>query len=242
MMADALHCQSGTCCGSGFGGLILRLSQARLRSHPSQNHPTMDESTILFQNSLDRLKQGDSTASGELISSVSRRLIVLAHRMLRDGARVSQSEQSDDVLQQAAIRLQVRLADVVAKTPQDFLRLAASQVRRELMDLARHDFSHSGSGANHADTSPGTDNANSSTVDIEVETTCCNPQQLAVWTNFHQAVELLPEVEQRVVDLLWYHELSPAAAAEILQVPERQVRRYWQTARLALQKKVGSFF
>lgn len=202
----------------------------------------MDESTILFQNSLDRLKQGDATASGELISSISRRLIVLARRMLRDDPRVSQREQSEDVLQQAAMCLQRRLADVVTETPQDFLRLAASQVRRELMDLARHNFSHAGSGANHADTSPSTDNANSSTVDIEVETTCCNPQQLAVWSNFHQAVELLPDIEQRVVDLLWYHELSPAEAAEILQVPERQVRRSWQSARLSLQKKVGSFF
>jgi len=201
----------------------------------------MSETTIFLKNRLERLQRGDLRARDELIAKVSHRLTILAERMLRDYPRVARWEQADDICQQAAIRLHRCLAEIVPPTPEDFLRLAALQLRRELKDLARHYFGPEGQGANHASTAPKSGKSTLEPLNHEQGDTTCNPEKLAIWTEFHAAVETLPEIEQKVFDLLWYHELPQAEAAEILQVSERQVRRYWQSARLSLQRKIGSF-
>ncbi len=56
--------------------------------------------------------------------------------MLRDYPRVKRWEDSDDVLQNALIRLLQALAAVKISTAKDFYALAALQIRRELLDLA----------------------------------------------------------------------------------------------------------
>jgi RNA polymerase sigma factor (sigma-70 family) len=60
------------------------------------------------------------------------------------------------------------------------------------------------------------------------------PGQLALWGEFHEKVEALPEEERQVVDLLWYQGLTQAEAGVVLKVSERTVKRRWQEARLHL--------
>jgi RNA polymerase sigma-70 factor (ECF subfamily) len=67
-----------------------------------------------------------------------------------------------------------------------------------------------------------------------------NPVSLSVWTEFHEAVENLPEIERKIFDLLWYQEHTQAEAAKILGISERQLRRNWQSARLMLQDRLKS--
>jgi RNA polymerase sigma factor (sigma-70 family) len=59
---------------------------------------------------------------------------------------------------------------------------------------------------------------------------------LAQWTEFHKAVSELPEKDLEVVDLLFYHELTQEAAAEVLGVDKSTVKRRWRSARLKLLK------
>jgi RNA polymerase sigma factor (sigma-70 family) len=47
-------------------------------------------------------------------------------------------------------------------------------------------------------------------------------------------VEALPIQEREVFSLVWYHELTQAEAAEILQCAEITVRRHWLEARRRL--------
>ena len=61
-----------------------------------------------------------------------------------------------------------------------------------------------------------------------------DPGRLAIWSEFHRQVEALPDEEQAVFDLLWYQGLSQAAAAAVLGVNERTVKRRWQSARVKL--------
>ena len=56
------------------------------------------------------------------------------------------------------------------------------------------------------------------------------------WTEFHEQVEMLPEEEQEVFNLLWYEQLTHEQAAEVLGVTTRTVRRRWQDARYRLCK------
>lgn len=195
----------------------------------------MSAIVVSLQHCLDRLKRGDAEARDELIAKVSGRLTMLTARMLREYPGVARWEQADDVFQQAIIRLYRSLADFVPSTAEDFLRLASLQLRRELIDLARHYFGPEGLGANHASSAAGSVDSNGGAPGRDPGGSSSNPEKLAVWTEFHAAIERLPEMEQKVFDLLWYHELDQAAAAELLHVSERQVRRYWQSARLKLQ-------
>ena len=69
--------------------------------------------------------------------------------MLREYSKVKRWEQTDDVLQNAMLRLHRSLVEVKPESPRQFYGLAATQIRRELIDLARHHYSEKGIGENH---------------------------------------------------------------------------------------------
>jgi RNA polymerase sigma factor (sigma-70 family) len=58
-----------------------------------------------------------------------------------------------------------------------------------------------------------------------------DPVTLAKWGEFHTAVTALPVEERRVVECLWYLDMTQAEAAEVLGVQPRQVCRLWARAR-----------
>jgi RNA polymerase sigma-70 factor (ECF subfamily) len=97
-----------------------------------------DDRTTEIQGWLERLRAGDDSARGALLATARDRLARLARKMLKGFAGVGRWEQPDDVVQNALIRLDRSLRAVSPPTAQDFFRLAAAQVRRELIDLARH--------------------------------------------------------------------------------------------------------
>ena len=199
----------------------------------------MSDTTVVIEDCLERLKQGDLKAREVLINRASRRLLALARRMLRDSPRIARWEEAEDLLQASVLRLHLALADVVPQSVEDFLRFAAAQMRRELTDMARHYFGQEGIGSNHATPVPSRPSSEDGHLDYGKHDSSCGPENLAVWTEFHSSIEQLPEIERRVFDLLWYHELTQAEAAKVLEVTERQLRRYWQSARLNLQKLIG---
>lgn len=190
--------------------------------------------TVRLQNWLDRLKAGDSQGRDELLRHACERLRVLARRMLRrDFPRVREVQETDDVLQNALLRLHKALADPSVRPPTvaDFLRLATLQIRRELIDLARHHFGPGQPPVVAAD-------ASASTVGLvaAVADSTDSPESLLDWEAFHRRVEELPAEERAVVELLWYQELSQAEAAEVLSVSVPTIKRRWLSARLRLQE------
>src|SRR5262245_62623942 len=106
--------------------------------------------TVQIQAWLDRLRGGDESARCELLGCACERLRNLARKMLRGYPNVRRWEQTDDVLQTAVIRLHRALQQVPVQTSLDFFRLAALNIRRELLDLARHYYGPQGQGAHHA--------------------------------------------------------------------------------------------
>jgi RNA polymerase sigma-70 factor (ECF subfamily) len=65
------------------------------------------------------------------------------------------------------------------------------------------------------------------------------PDDMELWTRFHEAVERLPAEEREVVSLTFYHDWTQAQIAELFGVDERTVRRRWQAACLKLHRLVG---
>ncbi len=146
--------------------------------------------------------------------------------------RVGRWSQTDDVLQNAMIRLHRSLAEVKPESPRQFYGLAGTQIRRELIDLARKFAGAEGIGANH-DTDDGERISKSPDTDYE-------PDSLEHWSEFHFAVEQLPEDQQAVVGLLWYGGMSQPKAAKVLGVSLATVKRRWQAARLQLSETLKS--
>jgi RNA polymerase sigma-70 factor (ECF subfamily) len=194
--------------------------------------------TVHVQLCLDRLKGGDAAARDDLIRAAADRMLLLTRQMLRRYSTVARWEQTDDVCQNALVRMCRALEQVVPPTPLDFFKFASAQVRRELIDLARHYYGPQGRGRNHASVGPGEDgkggpltNAPGAEQD--------DPARLALWTEFHTHADTLPEEEKAVFDLIWYQGMPQEEAAEVLGVSVRTVKTRWRNARLALHEKLG---
>ena len=189
--------------------------------------------TAQLQRCLDRLRDGDAAARAELLDTACARVTRLAHKMLRRYPRVRRWEETDDVVQNVVLRLHRALEQIQPATVRDFLRLAALNIRRELLDLVKHYYGPEGAGAHHA-TTPAPKDDTHPDPGREPAGRTHDPERLAAWAEFHRQVEALPADEREVFDLLWYEGLSQTEAAELLGVSERTVQRRWQAARLAL--------
>jgi DNA-directed RNA polymerase specialized sigma24 family protein len=176
---------------------------------------------------LDGLRRGDVEARNEIIELACERLRTLARRMLRGYPGVRRWSETDDVLQGAMMRLHRSLAEVRPETARQFYGLAAAQIRRELIDLARHHNGPEGGGANHH-TDGGGD-----AVGVEPDGRA-GPQGRDDWTAFHEHAGRLPEGQRAVFGLLWYDGLTQPEAAAVLGVSLATLKRRWQEARISL--------
>jgi RNA polymerase sigma-70 factor (ECF subfamily) len=188
-----------------------------------------------MQRRLDRLKAGDGTARAELLALAFSRLTRLARKMVKGYPRVRRWEQSDDVLQNAVMRLHRALEVATPDSSRSFFNLAAVQIRRELIDLSRHYYGPRGWGTFHdsrvKDDCKGVENS----LETQPDETS-DPTLLGDWTDFHSQISSLPPQEQEVFRLLWYQGLSQAQAAELLGVTDRVVKYRWRSARLRISE------
>ncbi len=189
--------------------------------------------TGTIEQCIERMKRGDEFARGELLNLACTRLQRLTRSMLRDFPGVARWEQTDDVFQNASLRLYQALTDAEPADSRHFFRLAALQIRRELIDLARHYQGPQGMGGNHQTQYVAADRDEGPAA-YEPHEVTHDPSRMAEWHDFHRRVEELPDEQREVFDLLWYHELSQEQAAEMLKVNVRTIRRRWRAARLSL--------
>jgi RNA polymerase sigma factor (sigma-70 family) len=183
------------------------------------------DSTTQLQGILDRMLAGDLTARDELIARAYGRLQRLTHRMFQDFSRARGFEETGDLLHDSLQRLSRAVESVQPQSVAEFFRLASKQIRWELLDLAQRCKGPVGA--------VGQEQAANSTSHppFEPATTTNNPPSVLNWSEFHEAVEALPVRERETFGLLWYHEMTRAEAAAVLNVSEITVRRWWLAAR-----------
>ena len=192
--------------------------------------PPSDKIKVL----IERSNVGDDSARRELFDLIYDRFQGFARKMLRGFPGVKRWEQTDDVWQNAGLKLWQSLERVHLKDTRHFHALAAMHVRRELIELTRHYFGPLGLGANAASEPPAGQGDKISPLAPDDQTDTYEAGQLAIWTEFHSKVEQLPPEEREIFDLIWYQGLPQADAAEIIGVSTRTVKRRWQSARLHL--------
>jgi len=192
-----------------------------------------------FVDKNERLSRHGEPATPEtLLTGAHSRLLRLARRLKRDFPGVGRWEQTDDVLQNALLRLYQSLQSVEIESPLHFHRLAALQIRRELIDLCRHYQGEYGVGTNHATWIPPSGEEDSRNGPEPGETTA-GPSELAEWADFHRIVDLLPEDDREVFDLIWYAGMTQADAAAELKISLKTLQRRWRGARLKLSETLG---
>jgi RNA polymerase sigma-70 factor (ECF subfamily) len=182
-----------------------------------------------LQSLIDAVRGGDPRARELLLGHACDRLLVLTRRMFHGRPGLQRWEQTDDVFQNAMLRLHRALETVEVENVRHFFNLAAVQIRRELIDLGRKHFGPHGIGRNHhTDHQPG-DEGGGTLHAIKAE-----PADLGEWTAFHERVEALPGEEREVFDLLYYEGVLQEEAATILGCSVRTIRRRWNDAKLRL--------
>lgn len=183
---------------------------------------------------LARLAAGDGTAADALIELACGRMRAIAHRMLGRYPSVRRYDDTDDVVQNSLLRLHRALNSVSPETPERFLGLAALQIRRELLDLARRYAGPESAAAHHETDSIHTDGETRSRV-AEAQMPLDPTPEIDRWTRLHEAVAALPEEERRLFELAWYLGCSQEETARLLSCSVRTVKRRWEQVKLALR-------
>lgn len=183
---------------------------------------------------LDRLAAGDLSARDRILELFATRLRALASRMLDGFPQVRRWDDTDDVFQNAALRLHRALGAVRPQSPRDVMMLAAAQVRRELLDLARRHAGPQSHAAHHA--------TNLVAADLDPDAAPFHTARAAApedgldrWSLFHAAIDGLPAESREMFHLVWYLGADQKTIARLLDVSERTVKARWRAARDAVK-------
>ncbi|HRX79945.1 MAG TPA: sigma-70 family RNA polymerase sigma factor [Pirellulaceae bacterium] len=192
--------------------------------------------TTIIQGLLDRVAAGDESATDELIKHSMERLRKLARKMLRENPAVRRWNETDDVLQNALIRLHRALKTERPESTRRFIGLAATQIRRELIDLWRHHYGPQGDGAHHA-SDPGQRDSRGG-VRPMYERGSSNSETNAVPTEdmerFHAAVGELPDELCEVFKMSFYLDMKQDEIARVVDVSTKTIKRRFRNAKLQL--------
>ena len=185
---------------------------------------------------LKKLAAGDDSARVKILEICNGRLRELSRRLLGKFAKVRRWDDTDDVAQNAAIRLYRALGYTVPDSTRGLMGLMATQIQRELLDLARKHSGPLSYAANHDTNARDATDGQAFFVD-EAPAPDGTEEELPLerWEQFHAAVDALPDEQREVFKLAWYLGLNQRDAAKTLGISERTVARRWQEARQAVR-------
>lgn len=177
-------------------------------------------------------------AKDRLIGLAIDQFRTIAHRMLTGFPAVRRWEQTDDILQGAAIRLARALEEVRLQDARHLFHLMAMQVRRELLDLTkRYAAQHSFARQHETNALPG--RSELVKVDIAPDPEQTTSDQLSSWTDFHAAASTLEEHERELFHLVWYLGMNQEEAASVIGCSVRSVARRWELTKKHLLRRLG---
>lgn len=187
---------------------------------------------------LAALAAGDLSARDRIIELCAGRLRVLAHRMLEQFPSVRRWDDTDDVFQNAALRLHRALGEVPPDSPRALMALAATQLHRELIDLARRYAGPRSHAANHATNTLPRDTPGPAAQRVD-RIPHADPV-LDRWSRFHDAITVLPSDQREVFHLVWYVGADQQTIASLLGCSPRTVKERWRGARETVRSALGA--
>jgi len=162
----------------------------------------------------------------------------VAHRMIRRFPQVRRWDETDDIVQGAALRLTRAFDSMVPNDARHLLSLIATQVRRELIDLARR-YGGAESFARHQETNAvRIDGQPVFRSDAAVDPVGGDGESMHSWTRLHEVAGELDDDDQELFSLVWYLGLSQEQAAQALGCSVRTVARRWERVKRHLVSRL----
>jgi len=174
---------------------------------------------------LTAARGGDRTALDSAFTRVYRQLRGIAEAQLRQVGGVD-TLSTTVVVHEAYLRL-VRARELTSENRGHFFALAATVMRRLLLNHARHHAAQKRGGRRPLPLD-----------DIEVAV----ENRAEILVALDAALDRLEQLDPRlarVVELRYYAGLSVEETAEVLDVSDRTVKRDWRTARAFLHSQLG---
>jgi RNA polymerase sigma factor (sigma-70 family) len=194
-----------------------------------------DANSELIQGILDRLQAGDQSAHEELFATIRDRLEAMVHNALKKYPGVRRWEETGDVLQNTLLRISNTLKNKKYEFAKlrEFFGFASMLIRRELITLLKHHYGPQGHAAHH-DSRGG---------ELDSSMYPANPtsvsEQMEKQTRLHECIEKLPEQEQEVLSLWYYHALQQKEIAQLLDISVETVKRRFRKAKIQLAECCG---
>ncbi|EAQ78950.1 RNA polymerase sigma factor [Blastopirellula marina] len=188
--------------------------------------PATSATTQDIERILEAERQQPAAAYDLILERSLERLRRLTKAMMRSYPSLIRWEETDDVFQEAAIRLYRSLKKVKPQSAQHYFKLATLQIRRTLIDLARKHLGPLAEAANHQ--------SHFALAELPRQGDDEAPLSLAQWAEFHEAVDKLPEELRDTFSLIWYADATHGDAAQILGVSTKTIQRRFLKARLLL--------
>ncbi|MCC9608125.1 sigma-70 family RNA polymerase sigma factor [Blastopirellula sp. JC732] len=196
------------------------------------------ESTSATERQIDEIlataSQRPAVAYEMVLARSLVRLQGLTKSMMQAYPQLARWEQTDDVFQEASIRLYRSLKAVKPQSARHFFNLANLQIRRTLIDLARKHLGPLSMAANHA--------SNFALDELPDQGDIDAPVTLAQWAEFHEAVDKLPDELGETFSLIWYSDVTHVEAAKLLGVSQKTVQRRYLHARVLLADLAPDLF
>lgn len=172
--------------------------------------------------------EGLDAVYDDLIALTYQRLERLARRMLRGFPVLVGDHSTHTVLHEGLLRFPGALRACEPVSEEEFLGLAALQMRRVLVDLVR--------AARRRQRLIAPRGADGAAFDPGCETH--DPARLACWGEFHRLAGALPEPQRAVFNLCFYHGLTQEAAGARLGISQKTVSDRWRAALRTLKKVI----
>lgn len=191
------------------------------------------DTTVELQSLLDRLRAGDQAARRAFLEQACDRLRRLASKILYGSfPSLHARHDVDSVVHETWLRLMQAVDKADPPTVADFFRLAAHKIRQVLLDMAdrQRRIDQRETFLSRADSRSAPHDAANETYD---------GARLALWTEFHEKVGTLPDLERSVFEMHYYLGLPQTEIAKITGLHPRKVSYLWVAATEALADELS---
>jgi RNA polymerase sigma-70 factor (ECF subfamily) len=184
--------------------------------------------TVQIQSALDRFLAGEADGKKNLITLAEQRLTTLARAQLgRFGTR---PDETVGVLNEAYLKLHGALDDVRPRTVREFFGLAALQIQRVLLDMARS--------AARRKKSPLGDSAGAGE---PADPRAAGRSHVDRVIDLHAVIDQLPDDLREVVLLHYFQGLIYDDIAQVIGAHPDTVKRMVNRARVKLARELDGF-
>jgi len=199
-------------------------------------NPGMPHNPLTTESRLDeavaRLKAGDKSAIDDLLGHVRNRLMMITRRKLRGPGgftTVAGLYATDDVVQEASLRLEKTLRNTPVNSGDHFLRLAAVHIKQTLLNLHAH--------ARTKSRFPGTVGASQAGADDPAALLAGAPARTDAefrWDKFLDHFKSLTDEQRQMLDDVFFNGCTQQETADRMRIGITAFKDRWLKLKLLL--------